>query len=104
MFMSTVNMKVNLISIEKCLNKIVQHRFFNELKVTVQKYPGKCPTQLIKLLFHGTTTNKPKMVYASEEGLDMRFSRSGLFGQGIYFADNAAYSHTYAHTNEQGYK
>lgn len=32
----------------------------------------------------------------SDEGLDMRFSRSGYYGQGIYFADNAKYSHTYA--------
>jgi hypothetical protein len=26
----------------------------------------------------------------------MRFSRPGYYGQGIYFADNAKYSHTYA--------
>jgi len=30
----------------------------------------------------------------------MRFSRAGLFGQGIYFADNPNYSHDYAHIKD----
>jgi hypothetical protein len=37
------------------------------------------------------------MVYASEEGLDMRFSRKGMYGHGIYFADNANYVKRYAY-------
>lgn len=35
-------------------------------------------------------------IYNSDEGLDMRYSQDGFYGQGIYFADNAKYSHTYA--------
>jgi hypothetical protein len=29
----------------------------------------------------------------------MRFSRAGFYGQGIYFADNSNYSHTYAYSD-----
>ena len=34
----------------------------------------------------------------SEEGLEMRFSASGMWSQAIYFAVNASYSNKYAHT------
>lgn len=37
------------------------------------------------------------MIYSSDEGLDMRFSREGMYGQGIYFANNALYSKDYAY-------
>jgi hypothetical protein len=52
---------------------------------------------LVKHLFHGTKDTEPSKVYSSEEGLDMRFSKDGLNGYGIYFADNAKYSDDYAH-------
>ena len=63
-----------------------------------RKYPTKAPTQLIKLLFHGSSGTDPRHIYQSEEGLDMRFSRKGRYGQGIYFADNSMYSTRYAYT------
>lgn len=44
------------------------------------------------LLFHGTSTTNPPDVYNSERGFDARFSRPGMWGTGIYFAVNAAYS------------
>ena len=50
---------------------------------------------LMKLLFHGTKNTKPEEIYLGEEGFDFRFSRPGFFGQGIYFAEDPAYSHTY---------
>ena len=61
------------------------------------KFRQKSPSQLIKLLFHGSGRGgvNPAEIYKSEEGLDFRFSKFGLFGQGTYFADNSAYSHTY---------
>ena len=53
--------------------------------------------ELVKHLFHGTKDNDPSKVYATEEGLDLRYSKDGLNGYGIYFADNAKYSDDYAH-------
>mmetsp|Transcript_7778 Transcript_7778/g.9369 ORF Transcript_7778/g.9369 Transcript_7778/m.9369 type:complete len:82 (-) Transcript_7778:214-459(-) len=60
------------------------------------------PSQLIKLLFHGSgkSDTDVKEIYESEEGLDIRFSNYGAFGQGLYFADNSAYSHQYAAQTE----
>jgi hypothetical protein len=56
----------------------------------------------MKHLFHGTNATDPKMVYASEDGLDIRFSNPGAYGNGIYFADNSAYSNTYGHPTANG--
>jgi hypothetical protein len=52
---------------------------------------------LVKLLFHGTKSVTPKEIYEGNQGLDMRFSRPGMFGQGIYFADSPNYSDAYAY-------
>ena len=56
----------------------------------------------MKYLFHGTRETKPELIYQSEDGLDIRFSNPGAFGAGIYFANNSAYSHTYAHNLGNG--
>lgn len=74
----------------------VQEKFMTEFKLLCTKYKDKSLTQLVKLLFHGAKTVPPNQIYMSETGLDARFSKDGLYGQGIYFADNAEYSHDYA--------
>ena len=68
----------------------------------LRKYPHKKLEDLMKCLFHGTRETNPKLIYSSEDGLDVRFSNAGAFGTGIYFADNSAYSHTYAHNTQKG--
>ena len=85
-------------SILKLENRTVQQNFLNELKKNFEKFPDKLPSQLIKLLFHGSGKNgaETKVIYESEEGLDIRFSNKGAYGQGIYFADNSAYSHAFS--------
>jgi hypothetical protein len=50
------------------------------------------------LLFHGTRANTPSLVYNGEDGFDMRFSNSGMWGRASYFAVNASYSNAYAFT------
>ena len=52
---------------------------------------------MVKHLFHGTNSTDPVLIYGSEDGLDIRFSNSGAYGNGVYFADNSAYSAGYAH-------
>lgn len=84
------------------MNCVVYDKFLNELKRMMRKYQNKKLTDLMKHLFHGTRETAPKLIYSSEDGLDIRFSNAGAFGTGIYFADNAAYSHTYAHTTQKG--
>jgi hypothetical protein len=44
-------------------------------------------------LFHGTTKHEDIL----EKGLDQRYSKtSGMFGQGIYFADQSSKSNQYS--------
>ena len=50
-------------------------------------------------LFHGTRTNSPEKIYNSEEGFDMRYSSTGMWGMANYFAMNASYSDAYAYTS-----
>jgi O-acetyl-ADP-ribose deacetylase (regulator of RNase III) len=54
-------------------------------------------------LFHGTRTNDPELIYKNEDGFDMRYSNSGMWGQANYFAENASYSDRYAHRTYDGY-
>ena len=51
---------------------------------------------LVKHLFHGSKHTEPQLIYASEEGLDIRYANEGIYGRGIYFADNSQYSDKYA--------
>ena len=55
-------------------------------------------------LFHGTRSNEPKNIYDGDEGFDMRYSASGMWGQANYFAMNANYSNSYAHQTSNGCK
>ena len=55
-------------------------------------------------LFHGTRNTDPSLIYKGAEGFDIRLSRSGMWGQGNYFAAHASYSHGYAYCLPNGCK
>ena len=55
---------------------------------------GKAP-QILDL-YHGTRKTNPNDLIKSEEGFDVRFSKTGLWGKAIYFAEYSNYSHDYA--------
>ena len=55
-------------------------------------------------LFHGTRNTDPSLIYKGAEGFDIRLSRSGMWGQGNYFAAHASYSHGYAYCLSNGCK
>ncbi len=80
----------------------MQKKFLTEIELSCEKYKSKSLNELVKLLFHGTKSFTPKEIYEGNQGLDMRFSRPGLFGQGIYFADTPNYSNTYAYHDLNG--
>jgi len=48
-------------------------------------------------LFHGTKQSNPDLIIASDEGIDMRYSKEGMWGRACYFAENASYSHIYSY-------
>lgn len=84
-------------SIKKIYNCVIYERFVTELKNMLKKYKDKTAFDIMKHLFHGTRDTNPEHIYQSQDGLDHRFSADGLMGYGVYFADNAHYSNTYAH-------
>lgn len=88
---------VTIKRIEKIMNCVIYDRFVNEFKRMIRKYPLKKTTSIMKHLFHGPNQTKPNLIYGSEDGLDIRFSNNGAYGQGVYFADNSAYSSSFAH-------
>ena len=46
----------------------------------------------MRLLFHGTKDTNPELIFSGEYSLDSRLAKNGLYGKGIYFADNSYYS------------
>ena len=83
--------------VEKIYNCVIYEKFINEFKRMLRKYPQKGINDIMKHLFHGTRQTDPKMIYGSEDGLDIRFSNPGAYGTGVYFANNSLYSSTYAY-------
>jgi hypothetical protein len=75
--------------IEKVYNCVIYEKFINEFKRMLKKYPLKNINDIMKHLFHGTRATDPKVIYGSEDGLDIRFSNPGAYGTGVYFADNS---------------
>eukprot|EP01052_Picozoa_sp_SAG31_P008072 SAG31_NODE_398_length_16250_cov_8.737601_14_plen_276_part_00 len=50
-----------------------------------------------KHLWHGTRQTDPALIYNDrQDGFCMQYSNQGMWGRGIYFAENASYSHNYA--------
>ncbi|CAD8196863.1 unnamed protein product [Paramecium octaurelia] len=65
------------------------------------------PIEKKRYLWHGVSSQHPKVIYTSlAEAFDVTFSKVGLWGQGIYFAENASYSRNYSYklTNEDDSK
>ena len=83
--------------LEKIKNQFVQEKFRTEISLMARKYPTKAPSQLLKLLFHGSGTIDPELICRSEEGLDIRQSEQASYGKGIYFSDCASYTRRFAY-------
>ena len=88
-------------SIERIQNQWLWKKYAQHKKMIEEKNGGAGNEME---LFHGTRDNMPKEIYNSEEGFDMRFSAQGMWGQANYFAVNASYSNSYAHTNGMRHK
>ena len=57
----------------------------------------------MKTLFHGTSNTPPNVIYQSEEGFNLNYSKVGMWGKANYFAFNSSYSDNgYAHVFPTG--
>ena len=95
-------MNAQIIRVEKIFNCMVYDKFINEFKRMLKKYQNKTTNDIMKHLFHGCNQVDPKLIYSSEDGLDIRFANAGAFGQAIYFANNSGYSHSFTHKIPNG--
>ena len=94
--------QVDVMKIERIQNRHLWDKYSFQARRMKEKNNG---TINEKELFHGTRGTSPEKIYAGEEeGFDMRFSRSGMWGQGNYFAEKASYSDTYAYQYPNGTK
>ena len=84
------------------MNPVVFDKFKGELQRMMKKFRDKKTWDLVRLMFHGCGATDPKLIYGSEYGLDNRHSRAGMYGNGIYLADNSCYSFSYEHKFAQG--
>ena len=90
---------VRVLRVQRVQNKILWKRYLHCSKM-IRNVDQPCLGE--KLLFHGTSQKNPKFIYEGTEGFDMRFSASGMWGRGNYFAVNSLYSSRYAFRTEDG--
>ena len=97
-FHQTMPSTSKICTIQRIQNQWLWRKYSTELACVAEKNGGLA--NMTRALFHGTSSTDPKLVYQGEDGFDMRFSRNGMWGQGIYFAANASYSHNYAYASK----
>ena len=77
---AVANVQGNIKRIQKVFNCVLYEKFLNEFKRMLRKYPHLQVTDIVKHLFHGTRATDPKLIFGTEDGLDIRFSNSGMYG------------------------
>ena len=97
-FKSTMG-NARITRIKRIQNRWLWERYVQHRTRMHQKNAGRVHE---RELFHGTSDTKPEVIYMSEEGFDMRFSRDGFWGQANYFAVDAWYSDQFAHQRGDG--
>ena len=86
--------QAEIVKLERIQNKWLWDAYYRSKERIYQKNAG----QVNELqLFHGTSHTPPEKIYGSEKGFDFRFSGTGMWGEGAYFAVNAKYSNNYAY-------
>ncbi|CDW79780.1 poly adp-ribose polymerase member 14-like protein [Stylonychia lemnae] len=80
--------QMKVLKIKRIQNKGLWY-FFQQEALFIRKKNQKEP--IIKDLFHGTTSNKPSMIYKSQDSLDVRFSQRGMWGFALYFTESLGY-------------
>ncbi|UJR19861.1 hypothetical protein I4U23_022994 [Adineta vaga] len=103
--MKETMLDIKIDKIERIQNvRLWSHYAFRrrEMKKELRIMPN---LQIEMELFHGTRDALPSEVYNGDCGFDMRFSTSGIWGIGTYFAQKASYScNSYAYSTPNGKK
>jgi hypothetical protein len=93
---------VRIEKLERIQNVLLWKKY-SMRKALMSEVNGKDPNE--KSVWHGTRGNDPKVIYEDkQDGFMVQHSQAGLWGTGIYFAENASYSDSYAHNCGGGQK
>ena len=82
-----------IIKVERIQNIWLWTRYQQDKQRIVRKVGGEANEMIV---YHGTSTNPPALIYKGEQGFESRLASSGMWGKASYFAVNAAYSNNYA--------
>ena len=93
-FLATLT-NVDIIRIDRIQNRVLWRKYIDKSREMNRFGDGVLNENL---LFHGSGSNDPELIYKGDASFDMRFSHDGIWGHGNYFAANASYSDTYAFT------
>ena len=95
------SVKFEILSVQRIQNKYLMDQYITVINKKMEEHAGKPINR--KLLFHGTKTNDPEKVYRNfDTGFDLQYAIYGAYGKGIYFAQNAQYSHGFTHRAKNG--
>jgi len=91
-----------VVSVHRVENRQLYERFALRQGQMRQRYNNDSDYGKDVMLYHGTNSTAPEKIWNGTEGFDMRFSNSGMWGQGIYFATKASYSDGYSFKKNDG--
>ena len=87
-----------LIRVERVQNLLLWD-YYCLRKARMQKLNGSSAV-LEASVWHGTRSLDPAVIYRDkQDGFMMQHSAEGMWGRGLYFAENAKYSNMYCHNN-----
>ena len=87
--------RVKVVRIERIQNRWLHKQYFMQKKLMEEKNGKDFVNEL--LLFHGTRTTDPCIIWRSDQGFDLRHCQGGAWGVGAYFAENSSYSDSFAY-------
>eukprot|EP01048_Picozoa_sp_COSAG05_P025240 COSAG05_NODE_6330_length_978_cov_2.601820_1_plen_264_part_10 len=83
------------------VQNVLLWEYYSMRKDLMKKRSGSDPNEVT--VWHGTRSTDPKIIYSdTQDGFMMQYSAKGMWGTGIYFAENASYSDGYANTAHSG--
>ena len=92
--------KTSITKIERIQNYRQWNTFQTELENIAHKLETPKEKVETKWLYHGSSGVDPKLIYESEEGLDLRFSNKGMWGHGVYLAVDSYVSDRFSNKDE----
>ncbi|CAD8094847.1 unnamed protein product [Paramecium primaurelia] len=92
----------NIYEIYRIQNKSLWDNYIAEKNklIEIHKQQGRVlsPIETERYLWHGVRQSHPQIIYSGlKEAFDQTYSNVGMWGAGIYFAENASYSRNYSY-------